>query len=453
MRIQIASPREFPWTSHSSGAPWAQRLVRSAAPAAGCAIALGVVLVADVDPSLATVRLLAVAVLACALGATLHSSRPAQRPTRSEVLDSQPLVSAALRRVSIALEDRLNQRTVLELIARSALEITSGWSCTLTLPDGAVLTAGQAGVHWREAGDNSPSPAFPPTRSAPPSPPLVAQMTGLGELLGTLVVWPCPTQLFAPGQVEALSYFASEVAAAVKNVAITSAALSHAGVIESKILEMSLWQSQLTAYNDDLTRTHEELSQTQSILEETYMATLEALAGAVDARDPYTYGHCRRVADIASSLAFQMGIPEMDRTSLELAALLHDIGKIGVPDSVLRKVTPLSQEDAAAIHQHPEMGYRMLSALRFLGTGLAAVRYHHERFDGSGYPFSLSGDQIPLLARILSVADSFDAITSDRPYRPARSRDQGLDEVRRCAGSQFDPSVVEAFLAYMGTAA
>ncbi len=212
-------------------------------------------------------------------------------------------------------------------------------------------------------------------------------------------------------------------------------------------------QSQLPTYSDDLARIHEQLTRTQSILEETYMATLEALAGAVDARDPYTYGHCRRVADIASSLAVQMGLPEMDRTSLELAALLHDIGKIGVPDNVLRKVTPLTKDDAAAIHQHPEMGYRMLSALRFLGNGLAAVRYHHERYDGSGYPFSLSGDQIPLLARVLAVADAFDAITSDRPYRRARSKDQGLEEVKRCAGSQFDPSVVKAFMACMGPAA
>ncbi|HEX2986975.1 MAG TPA: HD-GYP domain-containing protein [Chloroflexota bacterium] len=399
-----------------------------------------------------TARLIAVAITAGTLGILLRSTRPLRQAGQAEVTDSQSLVKAALHRVNIALEDRLDQRTILELIARSALEITSGWACRLSLLDGPTLVVGQAGVYWREADDDAPS-ELPPAMAASLSESITARMTGLGDELGTLEVWAWRNMPFAPAQEESLSYFASEVAAAVKNVMMVTATLSHASAVESKILEMSLWQRQLNEYCDDLARTHEELTQTRSVLEETYMATLEALAGAVDARDPYTYGHCKRVAEIASSLALQMGLPDMDRSSLELAALLHDIGKIGVPDNVLRKVTPLSQEDAAAIHQHPEMGYRMLSALRFLGGGLAAVRYHHERFDGSGYPYALSGDQIPLLARVLAVADAFDAITSDRPYRRARSRDQGVEEVRRCAGSQFDPSVVEAFVAFMNTAA
>jgi putative nucleotidyltransferase with HDIG domain len=203
-------------------------------------------------------------------------------------------------------------------------------------------------------------------------------------------------------------------------------------------------------YADDLARTHRELDQARCTLDETYMATLETLASAVDARDPNTYGHCRRVAELTSMLAQEMGMRETDRVALVRAALLHDIGKLGIPDSTLRKTTALTKEDSAEIRQHPEVGYRMLAGLRFLGEGLSAIRYHHERFDGSGYPYGLAGDRIPLMARILAVSDAYDAITSDRPYRQGRPKSQGVKEIARCSGSQFDPAVVAFFLRAVG---
>jgi len=201
-----------------------------------------------------------------------------------------------------------------------------------------------------------------------------------------------------------------------------------------------------------LARTHQELANALSALDESYMATLECLAAAVDARDPSTYGHCRRVAELVSILAMELGLEGRERQALVHAALLHDIGKLGIPDSTLRKTTTLTREDSVLIRQHPEIGYRMLERLRFLGDGLSAIRYHHERFDGTGYPFGLAGERIPLVARILAVADAYDAITSDRPYRRSRSRSQGIEEIVRCAGTHFDPAVVAAFVRAIGHA-
>ncbi len=196
-----------------------------------------------------------------------------------------------------------------------------------------------------------------------------------------------------------------------------------------------------------------ELDQARSTLEETYMATLETLASAVDARDPNTYGHCRRVAELASMLGRETGMSQSELQTLVRAALLHDIGKLGVPDSTLWKTTPLTQEDSAALREHPDAGYRMLAGLRFLGEGLEAIRYHHERYDGNGYPFGLAGKEIPLMARILAVADAYDAITSDRPYRLGRPKTQGIQEIVRCSGTHFDPEVVTVFLRLFGTTA
>ena len=205
-------------------------------------------------------------------------------------------------------------------------------------------------------------------------------------------------------------------------------------------------QNQLGMYNSDLARTYAELDYTRARLEETYMATLEALAAAVDTRDPYTHGHCRRVARITTGIAKEMGISDQQRCTLERAALLHDIGKIGVPDSILLKTTHLSAKETETIRAHPEIGFRMLSGLHFLDDALLAVRYHHERLDGSGYPYGLAGDQIPLIARVLAVADAYDAMTSDRPYRQGVSPAQGLAEIERCSGTHFDPLVVAALV-------
>jgi putative nucleotidyltransferase with HDIG domain len=182
-------------------------------------------------------------------------------------------------------------------------------------------------------------------------------------------------------------------------------------------------------------------------LEDTYFASMEALARAIDARDPHTFGHSSRVAAISLEIAGAMHLPAEERDALWRGALLHDIGKIGVADRVLRKPARLDEEEAGSMREHPRIGHDMLKGLRFLEPALPGVRHHHERWDGGGYPDGLLGEQIPLRVRILTVADVFDALTSDRPYRRGLSVQQATDFIVGESGSQFDPKVVEAFLA------
>jgi putative nucleotidyltransferase with HDIG domain len=188
------------------------------------------------------------------------------------------------------------------------------------------------------------------------------------------------------------------------------------------------------------------LQEKTAALEETYFASMEALARAIDARDPSTFGHSSRVAAISLEIAEAMQLDSQDREALRRAALLHDIGKIGVEDKVLRKPGPLSEAEKDQMREHPRIGYDMLQGLRFLQPSLPGVLYHHERWDGAGYPTGLNGTAIPLPVRILAVADVLDALTSDRPYRAGLSFEAALAAIRNDAGLQFDPDVVSAFL-------
>jgi putative nucleotidyltransferase with HDIG domain len=181
-------------------------------------------------------------------------------------------------------------------------------------------------------------------------------------------------------------------------------------------------------------------------LEESYFASMESLARAIDARDPYTFGHSTRVAAISLELADQIGLPDEDRKALRRAALLHDIGKIGVEDRILRKPGPLTEEEWDAMRLHPFIGYKMLQGLNFLKPSLAGVLHHHERWDGRGYPIGLKEETIIPYVRILTVADTLDAMTSDRPYRNGFPFERAIEEIREHAGTQFDPAMVEAFL-------
>lgn len=181
-------------------------------------------------------------------------------------------------------------------------------------------------------------------------------------------------------------------------------------------------------------------------LEATYFASIEALARAIDARDEYTYGHSARVASLGFEIANAMGLPKEPLNALRRASLLHDIGKIGVEDRVLRKPGPLDEDEAEAIRRHPEIGYEMLKGLRFLEESLPGVLHHHERWDGTGYPDGLKGEDIPLAVRILTVADALDALTSARPYRAALSFPEALRAIEAGAGTQFDPGVVRVLL-------
>jgi len=179
--------------------------------------------------------------------------------------------------------------------------------------------------------------------------------------------------------------------------------------------------------------------------EEAYFRNLEALARAIDARDPYTFEHSARVAAISQELAEAMGLPPTDLVTLRRAGLLHDIGKIGVPDRILGKTSPLTDEEWASIRRHPVIGFDMLKDVPFLQPSLDPVRHHHERWDGEGYPDRLKGISISPLARIVTVADAFDAMTSDRPYRKGFSFEFAAKTIMSEAGRQFDPAVVEVF--------
>jgi HD-GYP domain-containing protein (c-di-GMP phosphodiesterase class II) len=180
-------------------------------------------------------------------------------------------------------------------------------------------------------------------------------------------------------------------------------------------------------------------------IETGYDSTLKVLSAALDTRDQDTHGHSERVARLTVALAREMGLPNERLVDMERGALLHDVGKIGVPDAVLRKRDELDDGEWEAMQKHPLLAGLMVSKVGFLEGALPILLYHHEKYDGSGYPFGLQGGAIPLEARIFTVVDAFDAMTSDRPYRQAMPIEDAMSEIRRNSGIQFDPDVVEAF--------
>jgi putative nucleotidyltransferase with HDIG domain len=173
---------------------------------------------------------------------------------------------------------------------------------------------------------------------------------------------------------------------------------------------------------------------------------LSVLSGAIEARDPYTRGHSARVTALAEAVARKLGWSEERLASLRLGGPLHDIGKLAVSDEVLRKAGRLDDHELAQIREHPKTGARLILRIAALRDAIPYVLYHHERWDGAGYPSGKAGEEIPLEARVLAVADAFDAMTSDRPYRRALTREQALAEIERCAGTQFDPRIAQVFL-------
>jgi len=181
-------------------------------------------------------------------------------------------------------------------------------------------------------------------------------------------------------------------------------------------------------------------------LTKAYRDTITALVNTLEARDPYTRGHTERVTIIAKAIAGRMGLSDEELYNIEMGALLHDVGKIGVTDEILGKPGPLDSREYEEIQEHPAKGGHILSNIAYLQKAIPCVLHHHERYDGSGYPQHLAGDDIPLPGRIISVADAFDAMTSNRPYRRAMPSRRALAELHRGAGRQFDPKVVRAFL-------
>jgi putative two-component system response regulator len=171
-----------------------------------------------------------------------------------------------------------------------------------------------------------------------------------------------------------------------------------------------------------------------------------ALAEAVEAKDPYTEGHLSRLASYAEVLARALGLTPQEQQDVREGAILHDVGKIGVPEAILRKPAPLSNEEYLMVQSHPLVGNRILAPLRLASRTLPAVRGHHEHFDGRGYPDGLDAQDIPLEARIVAVVDAYDAMTSERPYRQALPREEAILRLRADSGKQFDPQVVQCFI-------
>lgn len=191
-----------------------------------------------------------------------------------------------------------------------------------------------------------------------------------------------------------------------------------------------------------------ENSQLYSRLDLLLTSLIRTLSSALDARDPYTRGHSERVSRYSVAIARAMGLPEKELEDIEKIALLHDIGKIGVRDHVLLQQGPLTDEQWEMMKSHTTVGARILGAIEpksLANEWMKGALYHQERFDGRGYPHGLAGKDIPLVARIIAVADTLDAMTTDRPYRKGRSFEEAYAEILRCAGSQFDPEVVAAF--------
>ena len=181
-------------------------------------------------------------------------------------------------------------------------------------------------------------------------------------------------------------------------------------------------------------------------LQRLYMNTVEALAEAIDARDHYTKSHSEHVTEYAVAIAREMGLPQKKIEIVERASKLHDIGKIGIHDYILTKPGKLTREEWEEVKTHSLKGARILEPLAFLDGVIGTVKQHHERYDGTGYPDKIKGDKIRLEARIMAVADSFDAMTTKRPYAVARTKKEAIEELKKESGKQFDPKVVEAFL-------
>jgi len=205
-------------------------------------------------------------------------------------------------------------------------------------------------------------------------------------------------------------------------------------------------EDQLERYAADLRETFKEERARAQELRDSYFATVRALTNAVEARDAYTGKHAERVAAYALEIGGAIGERWMGSSEIEFGFLLHDIGKVAIPDSILHKPEPLTPKERELIQQHPVIGWEIVRQVDFLGAASDVVRHHHERWDGDGYPDKLKAEKIPLTARVFAVADTLDALTTTRPYRPASPIEDARRLIMEERGTQFDPAVVDAFM-------
>lgn len=197
---------------------------------------------------------------------------------------------------------------------------------------------------------------------------------------------------------------------------------------------------------NEIKRMNEELSQTYEKLEKAYLDSIQTLRYTVEAKDPYTRGHSDRVSEFSVLIGEKLNMSEEDLKTLRVGGLFHDIGKIGIPDSILLKESKLTDDEYSQIKNHPSIGAHILCNAEVFKDIIPIVKHHHERYDGNGYPGKLKGEEIPFMARIAAVADTFDAMTSKRTYRNALDIEVVKSEIERCSGTQFDPQIAKVFL-------
>ena len=197
---------------------------------------------------------------------------------------------------------------------------------------------------------------------------------------------------------------------------------------------------------DEIKRINYELSESKEQLEQAYLDMVQTLRYTVEAKDTYTRGHSDRVSEYSVLIGEKLGLTEEQIKILKVGGLFHDIGKIGIPDSILLKPGKLTDDEYSEIKNHPSIGAHILSSATIFKEMIPIVKHHHEKYDGNGYPSRLKGEEIPYLARIAAVADTFDAMTSRRSYRDAVDLQKVIDEIKRCEGTQFDPQIAETFL-------
>ena len=231
----------------------------------------------------------------------------------------------------------------------------------------------------------------------------------------------------------------------MKPIDLNLVVLSIRNALERKRLE-----EELDTYHKNLESLVEErtgkLQQAYRILKKAHLDSVKVLAEAIDAKDPYTRGHSDRVTRMSLKIATHFDFSEARLETLEYGALLHDIGKIGIKDEVLQKRGPLTSEEYLYIQEHPLIGVKIVEGVEFFKDKIPVIRNHHERFDGRGYPDGLGGEAIPFEARIITVSDAFDAMTSVRPHRGIMPLEDVLKELERCKGTQFDPQILEIFI-------
>jgi ribonuclease P protein subunit RPR2 len=268
-----------------------------------------------------------------------------------------------------------------------------------------------------------------------------------GRPVGTMVLLKRdPATGFGPQDLALADALSTELALALDLVRLEDA-------LDRRTREADLLRRQLGAYALDVRETFsaekqraEELARALTELEQTYLATVRGLAVAVEAKDAYTAGHLVRVTRYGLAMMRLVAPAHVSDPQFEYGFLLHDIGKLGVPDAVLGKPGPLTEDEWRIMRKHPETGASILEGIPFLAGAKQIVCTHHERWDGRGYPAGLRAEEIPLGARVFPLADAFDAMTTDRPYRPAMSVEEALAEVRAGSGTQFCPEATEAFL-------